>query len=316
MATRDPLVRPFLAALLACTCLAFIVGPARAAGGVGDLFVTSDASNIVRAYTGATGAYIGVHLASVAPPNGELAIHFGETNNRVLVGHFGGGVNEFDATTGAFIKTYAPGGGWMWSAIYRPNGNVYIASTGTDQVLEYDGVTGGFIRVLASVPSLPADMRFGPNGHLYVCAYGSSMVYELHPNTGAILGVWNMPVFGDRPNDIAFLPSGEILVTAMGSNACYRFDSTPAHTPLGWFASATWGRPHGVDISPLNGHIYVADGVSTQVSEFDPITFAELNPAVLTPGPGDKIVDIEFRRVSQSTVVQPSTWGRLKALYR
>ena len=77
MATRDPLVRPFLAALLACTCLAFIVGPARAAGGVGDLFVTSDASNIVRAYTGATGAYIGVHLASVAPPNGELAIHFG-----------------------------------------------------------------------------------------------------------------------------------------------------------------------------------------------------------------------------------------------
>ncbi len=298
--------------------LAFVAPPAHAVGGIGDLYVTSDASNLTRGYAGATGSFLGVHLTSVAPASGQLAIHFGDVNGRVLVGHFSGGVNEFDATTGAFIKTYNPGGGWMWSAIYRPNGNVYVASTSTDEVLEYDGTTGAFIRVLATFPPgfMPSDMRFGPNGHLYVCMYGGSMVYELHPNSGAILGLWPMPIAGDRANDIAFLPSGDILVTAMGSNLCWRFDSTPAHNVLGSFAGTGWNRPHGIDIGPTNGHVYIVDGVTTQVHEFDPVTFAELNPAWLTPSPGDKIVDLEFRRVNPATETAPSTWGRLKARYR
>lgn len=317
MPRRHVFHAPSLASALVLACLASLPGPARAAGGIGDLFVTSDASNVVRAYVGTTGAFIGVFTGSVAPASGQLGIHFGETNNRVLVGHFGGGVNEFDATTGAFIKTYAPGGGWMWSAVYRPNGNVYVASSGTDEVLEYDGVTAAFIRVLATVPSMPADMRFGPNGNLYVCCYGSGMVYELHPVSGAIVSSWSVPGgINDRPNDVAFLPNGEILVTVMGGNVCYRFDSTPAHNPLGSFAGAGWDRPHGIDISPVTGHIYIADGVTTQVHVFDPVTFAELNPAYLSPNPGDKIVDVEFRRVSAPTEAQPSSWGRLKTLYR
>jgi streptogramin lyase len=307
-----------LSSVLLCAGLALAPSPARAAGGVGDLYVTSDASNLVRAYVGPTGSFLGVHTSSVGPATGQLAIHFGETNNRVLVGHFSGGVNEFNANTGAFIKTYAPGGGWMWSAIYRPNGDVYVASTSTDEVLEYDGATGAFIRVLATFPpaTLPSDMRYGPNGNLYVCAYGAYMVYELHPNSGAILGAWSMPTSGARPNDIAFLPNGEVLVTNMGVNVCYRFDPTPAHTLLGSFAGTGWDRPHGIDISPVNGHIFIVDGVTTQVHEFDPVTFTELNAAYLTPGPGDKIVDLEFRRENLATEARPSTWGRLKALYR
>ena len=317
MAPRYPHRIPSLAFLALCACLALAPAAARAAGAIGDLYVTSDASNLVRAYTGGTGAFLGVHTSSVLPASGQLGIHFGETNGRVLVGHFGGGVNEFDAATGAFIKTYAPGGGWMWAGIYRPNGDVYITSSGTDEVLEYDGTTGAFIRVLATLTSMPSDLRYGPNGNLYVCCYGSNMVYELHPVSGAILGAWTMPVSGDRPNDIAFLPSGEILVTAMGSNLCHRFDSTPAHTHLGSFAGTGWDRPHGIDLSPVNGHIFIADGVTTQVHEFDPVTFAELNAAYLSPGPGDKIVDLEFRRFTGGpTPAAPSSWGRIKTLYR
>lgn len=304
------LVLPFLVGALAASS-------AFAAGGVGDLYVTSDASNVVRAYVGGSGAYIGVHASSVAPASGQLAVHFGLANGRMLVGHFGGGVNEFDATTGAFIKTYNPGGGWMWAGIYRPNGNVYITDTANDQVVEYDGVTGAFIRVLQTFPpsAMPSDMRFGPNGNLYVCCYGTGMVFELHPISGAIISAWNMPTFGERSNDIAFL-NGEILVTNMGTNLCHRFDSTPAHNLLGSFAGTGWQRPHGIDISPSNGHIYIADGVTTQVHEFDPITFVEITPAFLVPGPGDKIVDVEFRREQPDpTPAVPSSWGRLKSLY-
>ncbi len=150
--------------------LVLVAPPAHAVGGIGDLYVTSDASNLTRGDSGATGSFLGVHLTSVAPASGQLAIHFGDVNGRVLVGHFSGGVNEFDATTGAFIKTYNPGGGWMWSALYRPNGNVLATLSSVDKVVEFDGTTGAVIGVFANLPALtlPSDMRYGPNGNLYV----------------------------------------------------------------------------------------------------------------------------------------------------
>ncbi len=322
MARRYPLLASLLPSALFCACLV-LAAPAHAAGVVGDLYVTSDASNLVRAYSGLSGAFLGVHCSSVLPASAQLSVHFGETNNRLLVGHFGGGVNEFDATTGAFIKTYNPGGGWMWSALYRTSGNVLATDSSNDQVVEYDGTTGAFVSVFATFPagSLPSDMRYGPNGNLYVCCYGTGagltgMVYELHPVTGAVQTAWSMPTNGERTNDIAFLPNGEILVTNMGSNLCHRFDSTPAHNLIGSFAGTGWDRPHGIDIHPTNGNIYIADGVTTQVHVFDPVTFVELTPAFLSPGPGDKIVDLEFRRISAPTEAQPSSWGRIKTLYR
>lgn len=298
-------------------CLS-IGAAAHAAGGIGDLYVTSDASNVVRAYAGASGLSLGPHAASVAPASGQLAIHFGAANGRFLVGHFGGGVNEFDAATGAFIKTYNPGGGWMWSALYRPSGNVLATATSLDKIVEFDGVTGAPLGVFATLPAstMPSDMRWGPNGHLYVCGYGNSTVFELHPVTGAILSAWSMPVAGDRCNDVAFLPSGQILVTCMGSNLCHRFGPGPAYPYLGSFAGTGWLRPHGIDISPVNGHLFIIDGVTAQVHEFDPVTFAELNPAFLAITSLDKIVDLEFRPASLPTEAKSTTWGRLKTLYR
>lgn len=298
--------------LAAATLLApgLAPSPAGATGGVGDLYVTSDASNVVRAYNGATGSFLGVHATAVLGA-GQLAVHFGATNNRMLVGSFGGGVDEFNAATGAYIKTYAPTGGFQWAGLYAANGNVLIGSQNTNDVREYDSTTGAFIGVFCSVPG-PADMRIGPNGNLYVCSYTGNLVAEFNGTTGAFVSQWSMPVSGPRPNDIAFLPSGEILVTVMGLNVCYRFDS--AHNYLGSFAGTGWERPHGIDISPADGRIYIVDGVTTQVHVFDPGTFAELNPAYLVPNPGDKIVDLEFRRDTQITPVERSSWSQLKLL--
>jgi len=305
---------PILSSILA---LAILLGegvsarPAHAvAGGIGDLFVTSDASNLTRAYTGMTGNYLGV-FAPAVNATGFLGLHFGATNDRALVGAFGGGVDEYDANTGAYIKTYNPGGGAQWAGIYRPNGNVFIGSWNTQDVREYDGTTGAFIRVLFPMVD-PADMEYGPNGHLYVCSYGSYKVIELDEVTGIPYNFINLP-FGERANDVAFLPGGRILVTAMGMNQCYVFDS--ALNLINMFAGTGWQRPHGVVISPHTGNILIADGVTTQVHEFDPNTYAELNANFLTPGPNDKIVDVAFRP-DHPTASAPSTWGRVKALWR
>ena len=289
----------------------FAPRPANAVfGGVGDMFVTGDVSNTVRTYGWATGNFIG-YFGTIT--NSPLAIDFGTGNGRVLVGGFAGGVMEFDVATGAYIKTYG-GPLWAWSAVYSPSGTVIVAESATDQLLEYNATTGALIGLFAPIPGAPSDMRYGPNGNLYVCTYTGTMVYELHPITAAVISAWSLP-FGTRPNDVEF-SNGEILVTAMGGNKVYRYDSTPVHNFLGAFGYPGWGNTHGIEVSPHNGHIYVVDGVMAQVFEFDPVTFACLNPNVLSPAPGDKIVDIAFRPDAGPTPAQGTTWGRIKNLYK
>jgi len=294
--------------------LAGIALPSRAeasAGGIGDLFVTSDASNLTRAYTGTTGNYLGVFAPAVLG-NGLLGIHFGATNDRVLVGSFGNGVDEYDANTGAYIKTYNPGGGWQWGALYGPNGNVLIGDMMTNDVREYDSTTGALVGMFTPVAA-PSDMRIGPNGNLYICSFGGGFVLEVNATNGNFVSTWSLPPLG-QPNDIEFLPNGEILVTSMRTNVVYRYDA--AHNLLGWFGDPNWGNPHGIVLSPWTGNILVADGVTGQVAEFDPTTFALLNANFLVPPPGDKIVDVQFKPSAGTVSVQPMEWGTVKQLFR
>lgn len=303
-------VRRLLPALFAAATLAAAPPAHAVVGSVGDMYVTGDASNTVRVYTPLTGSFLGVFQNTA---NSPLGIDFHPTNGRVLVGGFQNGVREYDSVTGALIKTYGPVL-WQWSGIYRANGNVIVAESANNRLVEYDGNTGAFIQLFAPLPGSPSDMAYGPNGNLYVCQYFPPMVFELDPTNGNVISAWNLPA-NCLANDVTFL-NGEILVTAMGTNLVYRYDPTPAHNLLGSFGDANWGNLHGITISPHNGHIYCVDGVTAQVFEFDPITFAELNAAVLTPAPGDKVVDIEFRPGGGPTATPLTTWGRLKSLYR
>src|SRR5690349_10139487 len=266
-------------------------------GHAGDMYVTSDAVDIVRRYDPATGAYVSDFTPSIFSSE-QLCVHFGATNNRVLIGHRLGGVEEFDAISGAYIKTYNATGGRQWAGIYGPSGHVLIGDDSTNDVRKYDAATGAFVGVLTACFS-PADMRIGPNGNLYVCSFLGGGVLEVNPTTGAFVSAWSLPS-GSQANDIAFNPvNGEILVTAMGPNVVFRYSAS--HALLGSFAGTGWMRPHGIEFSPVSGNLLVIDGVTTQVHEFDPATYAELNPAFIVPTPGAKIVDLAFR--ADQTVV-------------
>lgn len=302
----------FARILASVALVPLVVSGAHAAGGIGDLYITSDASNIVRAYDGTTGNFLGNHAPSVNAL-GQLAIHFGAANGRFLVGSFGGGVDEFDAASGAWIKTYNPNpADWQWSAIYAPTGGVYVSCVNTNSVKEYDATTGAFIRNVCPVFG-PADMLIGPNGHLYICSYMGGFVEEVNAITGAFINQYPQ-AGGDRTNDIAFLPNGDPLVTVMGSNVFYHYDTS--WNLLGAYAGTGWFRPHGITIGPSDGKIYAVDGVTTQVHVFDPVTFAELNPSFRNPDPEDKIVDLEFRPLDVPTPTVPSTWSKIKTLLK
>jgi len=278
----------------------------------GDLLVTSDATNICNNYSGTTGILQSAFTPSV---NGvsQMAVHFHPGNGRVLIGHSGGGVDEFDGATGAFIKTYNPGGGWQWAGIYAPSGEVLIGSMLTNDVRRYDATTGAFIAMLTPVPS-PADMEFGPNGNLYVCSFYGGIVFEIDPTTGNVLNSIVLPGAG-QANDVTWNPANnEMLVTDMRFSLVYRY-SYPGYALLGSFAGAGWITPHGIAISPHTGRVLAIAGNTGQVHEFDPLSYLELDPTFLSPDPGLKIVDLAFAP-GAPTPVSKTTWGRLKTLYR
>ncbi|MDZ4771972.1 MAG: hypothetical protein SGI72_02440 [Planctomycetota bacterium] len=273
--------------LLAVSILACVASPGLVSAL--DLYTSSDVTDLVHRYNGSTGVLTNVLVPSFAASQ-QLAIHFGQSQNRVLLGHFNGGVEEFNATTGAYIKTYNPTGGVQWAGLFGPNGNVIVGDWLTNTVKEYDVNTGLYVQTLTTVQS-PSDMRIGPNGNLFVCSFSGGYVKEVQASNGAFVSQWNLPSSA-QPNDLAFLPNGDILVTAMVTNLVYRFDA--AHNLLGSFTGTGWGNPHGIHISPWTGRVLVIDGVTAQVHEFDPTSFAEITPTFLTPAPGKKIVDLDF----------------------
>ncbi len=272
--------------------LAILVGAMLPTVSHAQLFVSSDVFNVIGEYVPLTGAAVGPFTPSVNGV-GQLGVKLNAAGNRMLVGHFNGGVDEFDAISGAYIKTYNGGAGvgTQWAGLYAPTGGVYLTSWATNDVREYDATTGAFIRVVTSI-DMPSDMRIGPNGNLYICSYGSGLVMEVNAVSGALVNQWFQPP-NSRTNDIDFLPSGEMLVTAMGHNKVFRYDT--AYNLVGFFAGTGWGNTHGIEVSPYDGNIYVVDGISSQVHAFDPTSYLEIDSAFLTPGPGGKIVDLAFR---------------------
>src|SRR5438445_6796959 len=235
---RKLMPKSLLAARVALALVVFYASSASFAfAGIGDVYVTSDASNQVRQYNGTSGAYQTVFTTAFAA-NGELGIHFGATNNRVLIGHWSGGVEEFNATSGAYIQPYNPGGGTQWAGLYGPTGGVYIGDWSTNDVREYDSTTGAFIRVVTPVQN-PADMRLDGN-RLYIASFNGGYVLRVNATTGAFAGQWSTPPVS-QPNDVVVLPSGEILVTCMRLDQVWRY--RPVFALLGTFAGTGWVNP-------------------------------------------------------------------------
>jgi hypothetical protein len=252
------------------------------------MYVTEEGPGNVHEFHGVSGAPLGIFNPVPISSAQIMAIHTGAPGQHVLVGARGGGVRELDRNTGALIKIFNPGGGWQWAGIYAPSGEVLIGDMSTTDIRRYDATTAAYLGPFGLVPG-PADMVFGPNGNLFVCSYGSGGVYELDGTTGNFIA-HHVPTVG-LANDILFMPDGRRIVTSNTSNMAHVFDSS--WNPVTTFQGTGWQRPHGLDRSPHDGHIYVVDGVTNAVHKFDSTTYMEINATFAFVE--SKLVDVEFR---------------------
>ncbi len=146
----------------------------------GTLLVASGGTDSVLRYDSISGAFLGDFVAS---GEGGLVRPFGLAfgpGSDLFVTSDDGRVLRYDGATGAFINefvTVADNGGMTTprALMFLPDGDLLVASQGTDEVLQYDGVTGAFIEEFTKIGSEsnplleePWGIRLGPDGLVYI----------------------------------------------------------------------------------------------------------------------------------------------------
>src|SRR5487761_1676483 len=193
----------------------------------------------------------------------------------LLVSSFGtNSVLEFDSATGAFIRTFASGGGLVGpeGLAYGPDGNLYVATRninndGIGGVLRFDGSTGVFLgTVIAPTLYDPFGITFGPNGNLYVSTDGpvgvggSPQVLEYSVNAGGATLVAALRNGLQNPQaeaqGIAFGPDGRLyLATDAGGVKVYDASAGKFET----FAAAPTTSTNNYDLAFSGSHLFVTD---------------------------------------------------------
>lgn|SRR5215469_8637132 len=193
-------------------------------------------------------------------------------------------VLSFDPKTGASLGPFVSAGSGGLTRpggeAAGPDGNLYVASNSTNQILRYSG-SGEFLGVFASGGGLdkPSGITFGPDGNLYVNNHGTqgpnpvSSVLRYNGQTGAFMGAFVQPGAGGLSGasvGIDFGPDGNLYVESNSTNSILRFSGRTgqfidAFVPAG---SGGLSQPSGFVFGP-DGNLYVASHGSEPVLRYN-----------------------------------------------
>ncbi len=170
-------------------------------------------------------------------------------------------VRRYDSTSGDFLGNFvSPGSGGLTTPDgldLGPDGNLYVSSSDTNQVLRYDGQTGAFIDIFASAGLVrPSYLKFRDDGFLYVCSGFTDQVLRFDAETGASGGVFASGGGLDFPAGLTW-HDGLLYVSGFsGGGGVFRYDAV-----TGDFVDVFTPDPVG----PLylrfgdDGNLYVSD---------------------------------------------------------
>lgn len=176
-------------------------------------------------------------------------------------------------------------------SIFGPDGNLYVASVGTNAILRYDGVTGAFKNEFVASGSgglrSPYGMAFGPDGKFYVSSWGTNQVLRYDGVSG---GFVDTVISGlSLPIGLTFGPDGSLYIANRGTNEVLRYNNSSLST----FVTAGSGglsQPRNVVFRP-DGNMYVTSQGTKQVLRYNGVTgafvdaFTTMPPMVAGTGP-------------------------------
>ena len=179
-------------------------------------------------------------------------------------------VFRVDGETGAVSPFVTNGSGGLNTPdglSYGPDGNLYVSSALTSQVLRFDGQTGDFIDVFASTNINRAGyLSFGPDGLLYVCN-GDGRITRHNGTTGAFVDVFAQDPNLSFPVGLAWQGDHVYVTDFNPPGSVVRLDAT-----TGDFVDVFSSDPTA-PIYPLfdnDGNLLIADYGSSQIIEFAP----------------------------------------------
>lgn len=207
------------------------------------------------------------------------------------------GVSLSDATTtegdarigqslGAFVSQSNNGGmqrstGMAWG----PDGNLYVGSHGTNQVLKYDGTTGAFLGTFVNNVDSPAaeGLTFRPDGKLYVLSRVTAQVQRFDATTGAFLDVFIPSGSGglSEARGMTVGPDGDWYISSGKTNQVLHYSGATGAF-IGAFVPAGSGglsNPRGLTFGP-DGNLYVASASNNSVLRYNGQTGAFLGAFV------------------------------------
>ncbi|MCX6381197.1 MAG: NHL repeat-containing protein [Armatimonadetes bacterium] len=187
------------------------------------------------------------------------------------------GILRFDGNTGNFLNQFVkPGIGGMSDPIgitVGPDGNLYVASAGSNSVLRFNGISGKFID--AFVPSNTAGLEgafgltFGPNGNLYVASPYRHSVYQFNGSSGAFIDSYGVPAPNGSQylHGIAFGPDENYYV-ANSNSEVHRFNGATGAFMDTFLSSSAISSDSGLAFGP-DGNLYVCSYYTGSVERFN-----------------------------------------------
>jgi outer membrane protein assembly factor BamB len=169
---------------------------------------------------------------------------------------------------------------------FGPDGNLYVGSLNSNQVLRYDATTGAFLGAFVTSGSggltTPAveGLIFRPDGKLYVASRDNATVLRYDAVTGAFLDAFVPANSGGLSGikGMVFGPDGNLYISSADTNQVLRYDGTTGAF-LGVFVAAGSGGlsgPRDLTFGP-DGNLYASSSTTNAVLRYDGTTGAFLN---------------------------------------
>jgi DNA-binding beta-propeller fold protein YncE len=139
-------------------------------------------------------------------------------------------VTRHDETTGTLIDVLIESSDGLdapTALTVGPDGNLYVSSGASNQILRYDTTSNAFLGVFASGGGLdaPEGLAFGADGNLYVASLNSGNIKRFDGTTGAYIDDFttgNLSV----PEGVVFGADGNLYVADNLLDQVQRFDGT------------------------------------------------------------------------------------------